>query len=741
MAEQDLLFSSTFDAATAENKTIRDTAFQAASAGRGMVGAHANALGGGLFAQGLAKMAGWKTPAQRKAEIITNILKGTSNLDRNDPKNLIAIADKLFREGLPGEAEKFMKRAREIEVQNRTFKLNQGTLEVSRGNLTVQQERLEHDKSVAADESKRLWAGHEQGKYEFEVGKDFNENQFAYQKSQDEIFNMISNKKLGIEDALLLLKTNDQVFSQNQTGVENRQRDRAYEMDMMRVKATIALGWADHNLNTKQFDWAKYVDTAGMDLADKKQAYIEKQTEIENKVMYENLGLDKAKLLLSQNELNFAEARAEIGDAQFDKTFGLEQKLADVEIKYKEAQTERVQLENKYYPATQKLHNKLIEAQTLANRTTIAADGSTLMIADVDEDGNLTGTMHKATDADGNILTDHNIAKGFGMTAGQKRTIDIVYDEFKRVYYTGGSLTEDAQWQVPEEFKYNKDTNPKGLESVPDFKTFAEMSVKNGGFGGDPDVIAILDSAFGKNAGGPDGNYVDHLMATVKMDRKDNQVVMFDSNQKPYLMDFNMDELANTYNLSPDVLNKTAVFKDAPNTDKDTNAQMIAEIQLHRDFYDEGSTEYIKYQTMIDNFVQGLNPNLSKDAITPSDAATTQGPGGQMVEDTQAQVVAEVPSALEPETEGQAKALENRTNEAVRMTGISREDGEWKQVVRVHPNKQNSAEYKKGTDGKWYKWSAKSQATSVLGQTVGDISGTMDTALEGVISKVQSIYK
>ena len=58
MAEQDLLFSSVYDAATAENKTIRDTAYQAASVGRGMVGAHANALGGGLFAQGLARMAG-----------------------------------------------------------------------------------------------------------------------------------------------------------------------------------------------------------------------------------------------------------------------------------------------------------------------------------------------------------------------------------------------------------------------------------------------------------------------------------------------------------------------------------------------------------------------------------------------------------------------------------------------------------------------------------------------------------
>jgi hypothetical protein len=112
-----------------------------------------------------------------------------------------------------------------------------------------------------------------------------------------------------------------------------------------------------------------------------------------------------------------------------------------------------------------------------------------------------------------------------------------------------------------------------------------------------------------------------------------------------------------------------------------------------------------------------------------------------MVEDTQAQVIASIPEALVPKTQVQEKAFENRTNEAVRMTGISREDGEWKQVGRVMPAKQNSAEYKKGTDGNWYRWSAKSTETLGLGKIISGVSGAMDTALEGVISNVASIYK
>ena len=133
MAENDTMFSSVYDAATADNLSIKDNATRAAAAGRGMVGAQANALAGGMFAKGLAKMAGLKTPAQKKAEIITDVLKGTQNLNRDDPSSYKKIAQAFLQRGLPGEAQKFLDKARAIEVENRTYKLYQGTLAVQQG--------------------------------------------------------------------------------------------------------------------------------------------------------------------------------------------------------------------------------------------------------------------------------------------------------------------------------------------------------------------------------------------------------------------------------------------------------------------------------------------------------------------------------------------------------------------------------------------------------------------------------
>ena len=43
MAENDTMFSSVYDVATQDNLAIRDNATRTAQAGRGMVGAHANA--------------------------------------------------------------------------------------------------------------------------------------------------------------------------------------------------------------------------------------------------------------------------------------------------------------------------------------------------------------------------------------------------------------------------------------------------------------------------------------------------------------------------------------------------------------------------------------------------------------------------------------------------------------------------------------------------------------------------
>ena len=237
MADEDLMFSSVYDAATAENKTIRDTAFQAASAGRGMVGAHANALGGGLFAQGLAKMAGWKTPAQKKAETITNILKDTSGLDRNDPKNIRAIAQKLLIAGLPGEAEKFMKRAREIEVQNRTYALDVKKTDLLEKQVDIAESAEERQLMTATSDIemnkaylKLDWGKFEHAKFQDKAYLDIATNtqtredaKFEYGQKQDEIINALRNKEIDITEARQKLQANVFAFDQLRAQVKDDQ--------------------------------------------------------------------------------------------------------------------------------------------------------------------------------------------------------------------------------------------------------------------------------------------------------------------------------------------------------------------------------------------------------------------------------------------------------------------------------------------------------------------------------------
>jgi len=202
-----------------------------------MVGAHANALGGGLFAQGLAKMAGWKTPAQKKAETITNILKDTGGLDRNDPKNLRAIAQKLLQSGLPGEAEKFMKRAREIEVQNRTYALDVKKTDLLERQVDIAQTTedrlgLKTTSDIMVQEGilKRNWEEFEHAKFQDKAYLDIATNadtrdqaKFEYGQKQDEIINALRNKEIDITEARQKLQANVFAFDQLRAQVKDDQ--------------------------------------------------------------------------------------------------------------------------------------------------------------------------------------------------------------------------------------------------------------------------------------------------------------------------------------------------------------------------------------------------------------------------------------------------------------------------------------------------------------------------------------
>ena len=112
---------SMFDVASNENAGIRDRALQAAQLGRGRVAVYAAGLEGGMMAQGLARMAGMKTPEEEKSEAINTIMSQNANRDPNSPTDLLHISRQFVAAGLPNYAQQFRDKAREVEVKNTTM--------------------------------------------------------------------------------------------------------------------------------------------------------------------------------------------------------------------------------------------------------------------------------------------------------------------------------------------------------------------------------------------------------------------------------------------------------------------------------------------------------------------------------------------------------------------------------------------------------------------------------------------
>ena len=700
MATNDTMFSSVYDAATADNLSIKDNATRAAQAGRGMVGAQANALAGGMFAKGLAKMAGMQTPAQKKAEIITDVLKGTQNLNRDDPASYKKIAQAFLQRGLPGEAQKFLDKAREIEVENRTYKLNQGTLAVQQGTLTLAEKTQQ-------DDSNFMWKGFENSKYEFETNMSFKEKQQSYQAAQDTILNNLSARRISLDEAMGQLAENDQKFNQSQTAADNAFRDKTYNLDALRAKANIALGWAEHGLAAEQYKWGKYVDINGMAIDKKKLDFEVKTQAIMNKLANENLSIDKAKLLLSQNELTFAKERSTITDTQWNKKYSLEKLVAEAEVKAKEADTAMQQLQNAQYPKSVALDKLLTESQISSNNTKIV--DNVLYVKDAD-----SNSYHRATKADGSVLQDHEEAKEFGMTADAKRMVDLVWKEYEKLYYTGGSLYEDAKWTVPESLQYSAD-NPNGLKEVPSFQEFAKMSIENGGHGGQANVVKALESAYG----GP-GSYEAELFSKAKINRKSDEIVLGDSTGS-FTMKFDIGQISEDFSLPSELLSAVRVgTTENPNADKDTNAQTIAELQ-HMVEVSTGTNKE-GYTAMLTDFVKSITPTVEVEDEPPAELGVTVEAEEQVIEEA-------TPEALE-------KISEKRTNAAIKATGIT--EGSWQ--VKNGPVRDNpqSAKYKM-VDGVRYEWKAKDSGSVSLGdvtseayQSFTDQFSSLDTLIDSL---------
>ena len=686
MAENDTMFSSVYDAATENNLQVKDNATRAAAAGRGMVGAQANALAGGLFAKGLAKMAGLQTPSQKKAGIITDVLKGTQNLNRDDPASYKKIAQEFLQRGLPGEAQKFLDKAREIEVSNRTYNLNKGTLSVQQGTLSLAEKRQ-------ADDSDFMWKGFENGKAEFATNMSFKEKQQSYQSAQDTVLNNLSSRRIDLDKALVLLQENDQKFNQSQTAQDNAFRDKTYSLDSLRVKANIALGWADHGLASDQYKWGKYVDINGMGMDKKKLDFEMKTQEIMNKLANENLGIDKAKLLLSQNELTFAKDRSKVQDTQWLEDYNLKELISQAEIKATEANTEMQELKNAQYPKSVAL-DKLLTESTINNNNTKVVD-DVLYVRDAD--GN---SFHRATKADGELLQDHETALEFGMTAESKRMVDLVWKEYEKLYYTGGSLYEDARWAVPEGLQYSE-SNPNGLKSVPSFQDFAKMSVENGGHGGQINVVKALESAYGGV-----GSYEAELFSKATLNRKSDEIVLGDSSGS-FTMKFDIGKISEELSIPTDILSAVRTgTTELPNTDKDTNAQTIAELQHMISVSSDDNK--VGYTAMLTDFIKGLTPETE---VTTT--ASTETGVNANTED----LVDPAPVESEADVEAVSKISEQRTNAAIKATGI--QDGSWQVKVGPIRTGAKSPRYKT-VEGVTYEWRAKPSGSTSLGDVASD---------------------
>jgi len=145
MAEGMFQGISGFDVASNENAGIRDRALQAAQLGRGRVAVYAAGLEGGMMAQGLARMAGMKTPEEEKSEAINTIMSQNANRDPNNPADLLHISRQFVAAGLPNYAQQFRDKARDVQVKNTTMEQTDRELDQRDARLTFDEGKLEAD--------------------------------------------------------------------------------------------------------------------------------------------------------------------------------------------------------------------------------------------------------------------------------------------------------------------------------------------------------------------------------------------------------------------------------------------------------------------------------------------------------------------------------------------------------------------------------------------------------------------
>jgi hypothetical protein len=248
MAEESMFgIANIFDSATTDNVNIRDRALKVAQLQPGRASVYGATQAGGMLMQNLAGMAGMKTAQQEKAEIITNIMKETSNMDPNDPNTSRTLANKFIQAGFPQIGQKFIDKARSIQLENDKLALDERTVAARESDAAVnvasqQQSEYEFEKTHALEGSKFENLIYQQDR-DFGLRATEQERLQAkddYAKVQDEILNKLRQGELDISKARSALERNDFEWRQSRVNVTDAQWQKDYDIKKLLADADVA---------------------------------------------------------------------------------------------------------------------------------------------------------------------------------------------------------------------------------------------------------------------------------------------------------------------------------------------------------------------------------------------------------------------------------------------------------------------------------------------------------------------
>ena len=248
MAEESMFgIANIFDSATADNVNIRDRALKVAQLQPGRASVYGATQAGGMLMQNLAGMAGMKTAQQEKAEIITNIMKESSNMDPNDPNTSRTLANKFIQAGFPQIGQKFIDKARAIQLENDKLALDRRTVAARESDAAVnvaaqQQSEYEFERTHALEGSKFENLIYQQDR-DFGLRATEQERLQAkddYSQVQDGILNELRQGELDIAKARSALERNDFEWRQSRVNVTDAQWQKDYDIKKLLADADVA---------------------------------------------------------------------------------------------------------------------------------------------------------------------------------------------------------------------------------------------------------------------------------------------------------------------------------------------------------------------------------------------------------------------------------------------------------------------------------------------------------------------